>query len=187
MIDPTFLTTSVVSLSIIGWVLFRECPRMCADAFRADVRRIRNELFDQMRLKGLDFNDPQYRYERQQLNGLIRLSSSLSTTMYLSTIWFIRKHGSFKVTQYVSKTKEIREIVQDARTNARKRLIRYVFLEGVTGVFAWSVLALAFIFRASVSLRSATASSIENLLDVATVVGGNNAGGFQWPRATQAF
>jgi hypothetical protein len=80
--NETELTEVAISLGVLmlAYILYRRGRR---EQFRVDIRRIRDGLFDWMWQNGHSFSDLGYRATREMLNGLLRMSNTLSLSQLL--------------------------------------------------------------------------------------------------------
>ncbi|HUT88325.1 MAG TPA: hypothetical protein VMY37_02415 [Thermoguttaceae bacterium] len=140
------LTECVVSLAILAYVYFGLVCRLRRDEFRADIRRLRDELFDYMWKAGRDFGDPSYLGTRRILNGMLRLSnraSALKFVVTLVTTALIVRDGETLCDPIPEpEDPEFREKLERVRRLALARFLRFIFLEGLTGVLV-RVLAIS--------------------------------------------
>lgn len=129
----SFLTSSVIALAILGWVLLRERLFLRRDLFRSDIRRIRDSLFDFVWENNLDYGDPAYQRVRLALNGLLRWSNSFSVPMFLVSMWYARYRSSDATPE--ASDPRLQEKINETVDAAAKRLIKFLFAEGGVGLF----------------------------------------------------
>ncbi len=131
------LTECVVSLAILTYVYFGLFCRLRRDEFRADIRRLRDELFDYMWKGGRDFDDPSYLGTRRVLNGMLRLSNRASALKFLVTLVvavLIERRGETLDNPIPEpEDQELRKELEKVQRLSLARFLRFVFLEGVTG------------------------------------------------------
>lgn len=140
------LTDCAVAIAAISLIWFRGLAPLRRDNFRSDIRRIRDGLFDYMWQISLDFRDPAYRSARQSLNGLLRLSNSISPLKFFITVTLCREMAP--PIQPESPNHELQKEIERARDRATHRLIHFLFLEGFVGVFVRMLLrCLAWVSR----------------------------------------
>jgi hypothetical protein len=73
----------MVSLAVGVFVYFVLWSGLRREQFRCQVRRIRDDLFDFMWEKGLDFKEPAYLKARETMNTILALSNQLSPTVLI--------------------------------------------------------------------------------------------------------
>jgi hypothetical protein len=150
------LSYCAVSLAIIAFIAFYLLPRLRRDTYRADVRRVRDSLFDDMRRNGWDFNDPAYRETREMLNGMIRASNHLSVTaIVLSYVAMsLSEHYQLPKTPEPPLPEGPRgERLRRAKSEAVYLTFRFVFLTGVCGLLIRAFLAVLLAFRFAMRVR----------------------------------
>ena len=132
------LTECVVSLAILAYVYLGLACRLSRDEFRADIRRLRDELFDYMWKAGRDFADPSYVGTRRILNGMLRLSNRASAPKFIVALvvtTLIERDGDSLCDPIPEpEDQEFREKLERVQRLALARFLRFVFLERLTGV-----------------------------------------------------
>src|SRR4030042_4139836 len=145
MIDQYVLFECVVSLVALAYLYSRCYIILRRDGFRADIRRVRDDLFDYMWKNGHDYSIQAYRDTRQTLNGLLRVSNLLSAPFFLVTLLHVRKHGlgarKSPNTEHVQDP-ALRQAIEEAMNKPVLRLLKFVFLEGLTGLLVKAILLL---------------------------------------------
>ena len=127
-----------ISIAIVAYVWFWQIASLRRDNFRSDIRRLRDNLFDFMWENGYDFSMPAYMETRQTLNGMLRLSNSLSVPKLFLILFFgaaiDRYHD--RLPDSLDKVKDtcLREKIKKVRHEAVKRMLHFVLLEGIPGV-----------------------------------------------------
>ena len=143
MTDPFILTNCAVSVAIIVAIWFGPLASLRRDAFRTDIRQIRDELFDFMWKNGYSFENEAYRDTRQLLNGLLRMSNSLSPIPFLICIWHhlddLENRPSF--TNFDNCPNELRQALVRAINLAGSRMLRFMFAERSMWLF-WKIVGL---------------------------------------------
>jgi len=118
------------------------------EQFRSDIRRMRDALFDLMWQNGYSFADPGYRATREMLNGLLRMSNTLSLSQLLFMMYlYFRWNLAGEAGQWNAKrspNKQLDDKLEQIKKNAAARIVRFVFCEGFTGI-AVLVLYCAFV------------------------------------------
>ena len=104
------------------------------DNFRADIRRIRDGLFDYMWQNGCSYDTPAYIQTRQTLNGILRLSNTLSIPRFLIITRFLagqnRRHDELHESLMRVENDQLRAKLERAMMDAATRMLQFVFLEG---------------------------------------------------------
>jgi hypothetical protein len=151
------LGQATVSLLFLAYVWIFLFGRMGRDAFRCDVRRLRDELFDFMVANGENFDAPAYRKARQMLNGVLRLSNHLNVFTFIAIVVCharLRRLGRLPddPSRAPGSAKLKHEIAQ-VRAKLSERLLIYVFLEGVTGIVVNAILACGSMLRVAAKTK----------------------------------
>jgi hypothetical protein len=148
MTTPFFLTTCAVSLCAIALIWFFPISSLFKDNFRADIRRLRDELFDFMWENGFSFETAAYRDTRQFLNGLLRASNFMSPAMLLLGLFYYVWYGMNKdrqLTDFSSCPPKLREKLEKTTTASIKRLEVLMFRRSILGLgiylFVWTMVA----------------------------------------------
>ncbi len=139
MMNEYVIIECAISVGVLAYVWFVPVNRLRRDSFRADIRRLRDDLFDFMWENSCDFSTPAYVETRQTLNGFLRLSNSLSILRFFLMVLLgasldrHRNHSpdSLAKVEIPSLKKKIEEI----RTEAVTRMLKFLFTEGATGLF----------------------------------------------------
>lgn len=154
-------------LSIAACTLFLLCVgpyrNLRRDDFRTDVRRIRDRLFDFMWKNGYDFQNPSYRRVRQMLNGMLRLSNTMTPLGYL-VVMCLTHARAHKLMLIDEPDRGLSEELNRAVQRASSRMIKFLFMEGLTG---WAVRVLLATLRAMHAVRKIKAivlNNVENIL-----------------------
>ena len=130
---------AIISLAWLFFVVVVLFRRQGRDRFRCDILAIRAKIFDHMLETGEGFDAGAYIRTRQMLNSLLRLSNQLNIVTFFIIIRAHVKHvraghvidsplhggGSVELKMFLEK--------QIEATN--RRLLQFVFLEGIVGVF----------------------------------------------------
>lgn len=82
------LVQSVLSLTVLVFILFAWWPAQRVDLFRQRMFALRDELFDFALDGGVAFDDPAYKLLRNLMNGTIRYAHNL--TPYRAAVSFLR-------------------------------------------------------------------------------------------------
>jgi len=134
------LVECFISAGILLYVWFCPIGRLRRDDFRADIRRIRDSLFDFMWQNGYSYDTPAYIQTRQTLNGILRLSNTLSIPRFLIITLFLAKQDGRNDDLHESlmrvENDHLRARLEKAMMDAATRMLRFVFLEGTAGTLA---------------------------------------------------
>ena len=141
MNDPTVLTTCVISVSYLTWLWFGPLAKLRRDDYRTDIRRLRDELFGFMVDRGYDFETPAYLKTRQALNGMLRWANWINPVKFCMMLRLV------SVSKDESETSawcppDLETKISQIKKQAFMRTVKFIFLEGTTGVF---VRALQFV------------------------------------------
>jgi hypothetical protein len=139
------LTSFSFMVAVFAWLLFYQAGIMRRDRFRSDIRRIRNNLFDFMWENGFDFKDPAYVATRQAMNGVLRLSSTLSSVKYF--VAFCIHYDDEPIEHPKSKDPRIQRELDEAMRQVVQRLLVFLFLEGTAGLIVRCTNMLLKLFR----------------------------------------
>jgi len=132
------LLECAISLGVMAYVWFWQIARLRRDDFRANIRRLRDDLFDFMWKNGYEFSTPAYVEARQTLNGMLRLSNSLSIPKLFLMLFF-----GTEIDRYQSRLPDSLDKVEDTclrgkikkvRSEAVETMLHFVLLEGIPGV-----------------------------------------------------
>jgi len=133
--EPALLSFAI-SVFVLAYIWFVLCARIRRDSFRADIRRIRDDLFDFMCEHQIAFESIAYRDTRQTLNGLLRFSNRLSLgTFFVMVFHHHRKcRSGYASTETTTSTsnKLLQDKLRKIEQATEDRVIRYLFLEGTT-------------------------------------------------------
>jgi len=127
----------LVSLGLLAVIWFVLVARARRDDFRCDIRRIRDRLFDFMWENGYDFSTPAYRKTRQTLNGLIRVSNSLTPVGFLLSFVVIAVSDPRDPPDDLDNPAldvKLKGALRQSRHEAITVMIRFVYLSGLIGV-----------------------------------------------------
>ncbi len=151
MMDEYVIIECAISLGVLAYVLFWQIARLRRDNFRADIRRLRDDLFDFMWENGYDFSTPAYVEARQTLNGMLRISNSLSIPKLLLILFFgdaLDRHQS-RLPDSLGTLKDpcLRGKIEKVRYKAVNTMLRFVFRKGIFGVLLSLIVLLCLIVR----------------------------------------
>lgn len=173
MSHPYAIFEILVSL-LVGFIVYRKIVvPMRRDTFRADIRRIRDRLFDYMWENNLPYDTAEYVRLRQRLNGLIRLSERLGPLFFLSIIVIYRHELDDHISVVSDKVPEpLRSRLREAEEAAAKRLGQFVFNEGCM----WLFFKLVFLFG---GIAKKVTSSVQWTMNAAYDFGSPQLSGLQ--------
>lgn len=137
MTNAYLLTTCAISLAILVVLWIGPIASLRRDNFRADIRRIRDDLFDFMLENRFSFEIKAYRDTRQALNGMLRASNWLSPVNLILAMFFHKWHGlesKQEFTNYDDCPPALKSKLLDTATIAVSRLIVFLFAEGTLGM-----------------------------------------------------
>lgn len=137
-------------LSYAWWVKLRVWM------LRQDLFRIRDEMWDAMRAKGL-LDDPAHREARDSINTMIRVASSLSFFSILKLI-----ESGLHAFRKISSDEELPLEVRIARTEAFIRISQYLLYDTLTGL---AILCVAYMFGHVALLKSLTDTRVKRIFD----------------------
>lgn len=133
--NPYELSTLIASFWLLAMV-HRCIVRVRRERFRLRVRMIRDDLFDFMWKNGHSFDDPSYRDARQALNGMLRLSNTM-TPMKFMIFAFQERRPSRRMVAFVNSPESaLKERLLQAYSAAVCEWARFLFLSGSVGVLA---------------------------------------------------
>lgn len=138
MNDTVVLTEIVISCAMLAFLGLYVVAAHRRENFRADIRRIRDGLFDAMWKNGFSYEDPAYIETRQVMNGMLRASNSMNALKFIGFIYLFEIHGR-RTPLATSACSELQQILDRAREKAIDRFMRFIFTEGVTGVLVYAL------------------------------------------------
>jgi hypothetical protein len=149
MTNPFVLSQCLISMGIIAWIWFWLCGSLRRDNFRADIRRLRDGLFDYMLDQKYDFGTPAYRETRDFLNTILRLNRSLTPSKFTLALFLaMTEYGNRRGSADEFNGLEggsLKDKLYAVRSKAVERVIHFVYLEGIFGLlFGRLVLRLVF-------------------------------------------
>lgn len=129
------LTSVAISVAILGWLWFSAFASVRRDAYRCDVRRMRDELFDFMWQNNQPFDSEAYRQVREELNGLLRMSNTTSPLQFVCLVASHTRRGAFEATDHLERLPEglLKQELGSVRRSAIERLLKFLFREGALG------------------------------------------------------
>lgn len=132
------VTIGIFSIAILAYAWFVLFARLWRDNFRADIRRMRDELFDYMWRNGHSYRLPAYIETRTALNGILRISHRLSLIPFFVSLHYHKKglQLGYKAEDYLEDVddEQLKQKIIDIHHRAGHRMLQYIFLEGTTGV-----------------------------------------------------
>lgn len=132
MTDPTILTTCAVSLVSLAWLWFVPLASLRRDNYRADIRRLRDGLFDYMYRNDCDYSIPAYVETRKMLNGLLRLSNKVNILNFTVAYICVKDVDGPGITRTRG---SLQKEIDRVRREAIKRTLHFIFLEGTTAIY----------------------------------------------------
>lgn len=152
------LTSVAVSVAALGWLWLFAYASVRRDAYRRDIRAMRDGLFDFMWQHAYPFDNESYRGVREELNGLLRMSNTTSALQFVCLIASHIRWGDFKSVDHLSRLPDgpLKQELVRVRHLAIGRLLTFLFREGAIGVVVTAVLFVAgLVWRANSIKRTA--------------------------------
>jgi len=130
----------LISLWIIALVWFKLFGSLRRDEYRADIRRLRDSLFDFMWKSGFDFRTPAYVQARDHLNNMIRASNYLTPSLvFVAALCVARskRQEESELQKAIDALDDgpLKDKLTTTHDLAIHRMLRFIFLEGTLGVF----------------------------------------------------
>lgn len=122
----------VISLSMLA-IILRQLGRLRRDAFRSDIRAIRDDLFDFMWRNGYSHQDPGYLDSRRIMNGILRLSNTFSFGCLFVSMYYYRMKTQYGYRQAVRRVSVIPPLelrISEAEKEVTERVLQFLFFEG---------------------------------------------------------
>lgn len=116
------------------------------DAFRASIRRVRDELFDFMWQNGYDYDTPAYRMTRRMLNGAIRYSDRISIASFV-VVWQHRDRSSPFRMDWTGCDERLRRQLEITQAVLIGLILSHALFSGVPGLVIRTLLRLSQILR----------------------------------------
>ena len=135
MTEHFTLAQCLISLSLIGIIWFHLFGKLRRDDFRSKIRRIRDDVFDYVWQNGHSFDDANYKSTRQLLNGIIRMSRTLTPTTFM--LIFVSGTAMSRNQRKCTdppKT-DLDKRLHEAHQEAVKAMVHFVYCEGLTRIF----------------------------------------------------
>lgn len=137
MSEAFFLTTCVFSLAPLAAIWFGPMAALRRDNFRADIRKIRDELFDFMWQNGYSYEEQAYRDTRQVLNGMLRASNWLTPSRFFMGMFYLawyKVESRERRIDYGRCPPQLKEALERASSAALERMIKFLYREGLFGL-----------------------------------------------------
>lgn len=148
--------------------------RMRAVSLERDLRTIRDDLWDYMNRCGRGFDDPAYLDMRLCFNGFIRLARNQRVGSWYVAGLIIGKWLSLPSvsTDFAVADKKLKQKLNEAESQMRRRVLKFLFLEGVFGLVLYPIKWLIyFSIRRDLLTKWQNFESIELLQRYAFCVG----------------
>ena len=147
--NETILTQLAISLSILTFLWFWAFASIRRDSFRCDIRRLRDGLFDFMWENGHSFDDPVYMETRQILNGMLRMSNTMSAVKFFGLVVLHQQHGGSEATDLLEKMPNgaLKKEIERVRVLAVRRLLHFLFMEGTMCLVVRGILSTAYFIK----------------------------------------
>lgn len=176
MTEPFLLTTCAIGIASLVALWVGPLSTLCRDNYRADIRRLRDDLFDFMWMNGYSFQTPAYLEVRQMLNGMLRWANVINLVNFTVSVWFVARNRPLDDSSanrlLDGCDPRLRGKIESTLGEAVKRTLRYVLLEGTTGVCVRSLVALLRVFGLMSNVKSAFARRGEVVITQAYLLGG---------------
>lgn len=171
--NETVLTQMAISVSILAILWFWAFASIRRDNFRSDIRRLRDGLFDYMWENGHSFDTAAYQETRLMLNGMLRLSNSMSAIKFFGFVVLHRHHRDREVGDLLARMPngELKKEIERVRIHAVARLLHFLFLEGTTGLAIRGVLFTAKVVKRANVVKSWATNQGNRLLEDFRVFG----------------
>lgn len=152
------LTEIAISLGVVAFAFWR-MARLRREVFRFDIRCLRDELFDFVLANGISFDDEGYIAVRRCLNGILSQSNHLSVFHLLIAVYFYKLkedcgYSTEKPPGDLTSSKVLAAKLDQVRNAAARRVVHFLFLEGVFGYFIRAVYLVAKVFAKSKQLKN---------------------------------
>lgn len=133
--SETVFSQLVVSILILAFLWFRVFPSLRRDNFRSDIRKLRDSLFDYMWENGHAFDNMAYCETRLILNGILRMSNSITAIKFFALV-VLHRNDSRAVEDPLEQMADcdLKRQIETVRAQAVARLLHFLFLEGTTGL-----------------------------------------------------
>lgn len=126
MIDILILCF-LITLSIF-FILLHYYKKYCVDAYRQEIFKIRDELFNFAAEGGITFSHPAYGMARTYLNGTIRFTEHLSLVRMITANIVLKKHASHFEMEIANRLKGLTEPQREAISAALDKAIAHTIL-----------------------------------------------------------
>ena len=133
------LTCAII---VVAAVYFGPLTWLRRDRFRTDIRAIRDELFDFIIDRGLNFSDPAYQDTRRTLNAIIRYSDRFGIYAFLVVVATPSDRAAPPQPVAETSSPELRKKIADVRARTARRLMTLVLGEGIVGGLIWMLAKL---------------------------------------------
>lgn len=177
MSEPFILTTTTVGIVVLMWLWFVPLAALRRDNYRADIRRLRDELFDFMWQNGYAFDTPAYSEARRIFNGMLRWSNFIDAIKLFVGIYFASKSndvGSHLEDELKACEPPLRENIERTLHRATSRTLHFIFLEGLTGIVVRLVRAFLKSVGQLTKIRRRIVNSTDSLIAEAYSLGGTD-------------
>lgn len=135
--ELTEMLQLAIATGLLLFVYFVMYRRTSCDRFREDIFAIRNNLFDYMWQNGISYDLAAYRLMRALLNGLIRTAPWVDFFSILLLRYATRHdppRSELPAAIRAIDTPETKEYFQTVLKQVRRRILRYLYLEGIQWV-----------------------------------------------------
>jgi len=125
-----------------------------ADSLEQDMRSIRDDLWGYMDQRGRGFRDPAYLDMRLCFNGFIRLAKHKQVGGWYATSLIAGKWLSPPQvpTAFLDADAELKQKLTEAESQMRRRIFKFLFLEGILALVLYPMLWLIRLFGGRDSL-----------------------------------
>lgn len=117
----------LVTLSVF-FILLHYYKKYCVDAYRQEIFKIRDELFNFAAEGGIDFSHPAYAMVRTYLNGTIRFTEHLSLVRMITANVVLKRHASHFEADIANRLKGLTEAQREAISVALDKAAAYTVL-----------------------------------------------------------
>lgn len=145
----SFEAVKLLIILILAIIFYRwPYQKLRADALERDMRSIRDNLWNYMLQRGRGFSDPAYLDMRLCFNGFIRFARHqyVGSSYVVTSITGKWLSPPQVPTNFMGADAKLRQKLGDAESQMRRRVYKFLFLEGMFALVLYPVLWLIRLF-----------------------------------------